>query len=261
LANDLLFNGDPAKRTGASKAIEAALNQYRTLSALVATLNDAISLRDDGQVYLPAYSVFLEFDATNLSNWKEAARATFELNDVLNRPAAGSLPQDTRVRMRELVTTLRNSLKKLRQQTETAWTRGPIDERQLVNGADSVKMRALLQLADWSMPERLHLWSNYRKVAARLNAEAVARETASDLPAPDDPVAAVRHERDRALTRAEVSAGLLQLAQAADADRVAVELDRVKRSPTEEPSWDALAAVLRQAWKQYDLDKARSGKD
>jgi adenylosuccinate lyase len=122
-------------------------------------------------------------------------------------------------------------------------------------------MRALLQLPDWSLPERLHLWSNYRKVAARLNAEAAAREAASDLPALDDPVAAVRHERERALTRAEVSAALLQMAQAADADRVAVELERVKRSPTEEPGWDALAAALRQAWKQHDLDRARLGKN
>jgi hypothetical protein len=134
LADDLLFNDDPAKRAGAPKVIEAALNKYRALSALVSTLNDAISLRDEGQIYLPAYSAFLEFDATNLSNWKEAARATFELNDALSRPAAGSLPQETRGRLRELVTTLRNSLKKLRQPTETAWVRGPIDERQPVNG-------------------------------------------------------------------------------------------------------------------------------
>ena len=86
------------------------------------------------------------------------------LNDALSRPAPGSLSPDTRGRLRELVTTLRNSLKKLRQPTETGWTRGPIDERQPVNGTDAVKMRALLQLPDWSTPERLHLWNNYRKV-------------------------------------------------------------------------------------------------
>jgi hypothetical protein len=159
--------------------------------------------------------------------------------------------------MGALVTTLSNNLRKLRQPLGSAWVKQAIDERERVNGADAVQIRALLQLPGLTAPQRLTLWNNYRSVAGRLHAEAVAREKSADALPPFDSVKAVRDERARALVRAQASLILLQLAKAADADKVSADLEKVKRAPTDEAAWLSLGRALRLAWKQYELARAR----
>jgi hypothetical protein len=107
----------------------------------------------------------------------------------------------------------------------------------------------------------LTLWNNYRTVAGRLHAETVAHEKTADPLSTEDPVVAARKERERALARAQASLTLLKLEKATDVNKVEAELQKVIRSPTEEAAWLSLARALRQAWQQYDIDRAKSEKN
>jgi hypothetical protein len=256
-ADDLLFDADPARRAAAPPALAEALDKFQSLGRSLDTLNEAQRLRDESLVFLPAYPPYLEFDAANDKVWEEAVRTTRELDDLLAKPADGPLPPEVQRQMGALVTTLSNNLRKLRQPLDSTWVRQSIGESQPVSGVDAVQMRALLRLPCLTAPQRLTLWNNHRAVAGRLHAEAVAREKSSDALSPFDSVKAVRDERARALVRARASLVLLQLAKAADADKVSAELEKVTHAPTDEAAWLSLGRALRLAWKQYELDRAR----
>jgi hypothetical protein len=259
-AEELLFNPDARKRAEAPKTITEALRRYGSLRNKLGTLNDAQRLRDEGLVFLPAYVPYLEFDDANEKEWAEAVRTTRALEDVLSRPAGGATP-DTLGRLDELVTTLRNNLSKLRRPLDSVWVKKPFDQSLHVSGTDAQLISVLLQLPGWSAPDRLTLWNNYRTVADRLNREALAPERSAEQPPSSNRAEEVRAEQKRALLRARASLALLQLAKAADLDKVEAELQKVTAAPTDKAAWLSLARVLRQAWKQNDIDRARSEKN
>ncbi len=256
-AEKLFFDPDAAKRAAAAPAVAAALEKYQALAATLRILNNALRQRDEALAFLPAYPAYMEYADSNEKVWSDAVDAVRKLDGLLAKPTAEALPEvDERAR------TLSDSLRKLRQPLETAGVQKPIDASRPVSAADAMEMSALLRLPGPSEVGRLALWNNYRSVAGRLHAEAVAREQSSDgLPSPDEGVVLVRQERQRALMRARASLTLLQLSGAQDAEQVERELQKVTRTPTDEAAWWSLGRALSRAWKQYDADRARSDKN
>ncbi len=263
-AEELFFNAPPAKRGDALKALDDAAGRYRELHERLTVLNDGRRLRDEGLVFLSGYASYLEVDDANAKVWEEAVGATRELDDLLGRPAeGGSVPPATLLRLNELVTVLRNNLKKLRQSPDATWVTRPIDPSKPVGGADLMKMSALLQLPSWTLPERLTLWANYRAAGARV-AQGLSDDGKSSVALVSNE-GAVSRERERALVRARTSTALLKLARSAEAGQVEAELQKLQRAragtdrAAEEAAWQSLGRALRQAWKQADADRSRSG--
>jgi hypothetical protein len=261
-AEGLLFDTNAAKRATALTVIQEALAQFRTLGNDLDTLNDAQRLRDEALVFLPTDPVYLEFEPANEKVWEDAARTTRELDDLLGQTIDDAALSEALGHVRELaLSNLSISLSKLREPLRSPLVQKVIDESQPASAADAVKMSVLLQLSAPSAAERTTLWNNYRALAGRLHAETVATEQSVNPLPTEDAVVAVRKERERALLRARASLTLLKLAKAADADKVEAQLQKVQRAPTEEAAWQSLARALRQAWKQHDIDRAKSEKN
>jgi hypothetical protein len=259
-AEELLFDPDPAKRAAAPPKLAEANALFQTLGKTLSDLNEAQRLRDEALVFLPGYAAYLESNASNDKEWEKAVRATRALDDLLARPAEGTMPPEMQGRLRDLGMTLSNNLKTLREPPDSGWFKQAIDESRPVATADAVKMSALLRLPGLTAPARLTLWNNYRAAAGRLHAEALKRENASEPLAPYEEAGPARDERQRAVLRARASLTLLELARAADADRDQVKqaLDKATRPGADDAALLALGRALRQAWKRHDADRAKN---
>src|SRR5262249_46431805 len=177
--------------------------------------------------------------------WKRASADARDLDKLLEKPPPeGGPAADELFRQIEALSgSLQDKLKILRQPLAPEQLKRLIDQRQKPTGADSRDMSALLLLPTWSAADRARLWSAWRDLAGRLNADT---DTA-DAPPPFDTARAQRQERDRGLVRAQVALTLLQANGSSSAEKVRVALEKVNSSQDATAPWQALATELRRA--------------
>src|SRR5262249_42039451 len=124
-----------------------------------------------------------------------------------------------------------------------------IDRSEKGKPADARTMRALLDLAWLNAEQRLQLWSAYRRLAGRLEAECREQDAdARSLAAwsESDIRRGRRAARDHALWRARVWLSLLRL-QGTGSEPLQALYDRTRASP--DADLQPLATELRRRWR------------
>jgi hypothetical protein len=251
-----LFAANPEERARAADSLRNALTKYRRNNLHLQTLQNERfpeELKEGGYrgcdealVFLAAYPPYLEYEpADRVELWKRASADARDLDKLLEKPPPeGGPAADELFRQIEALSgSLQDKLKILRQPLAPEQLKRLIDQRQRPTGADSRDMSALLLLPTWGAGDRTRLWSAWRDLAGRLNADT----DNADAPPPFDPAKAQRQERDRGLVRAQVALTLLQANGSSSAEKVRLALEKVNSSQEATAPWQALAAELRRA--------------
>jgi hypothetical protein len=253
---ELLFAKETAARSRAVGVLNEARQDYAMLNAYLTTLHGAQRSLWEAQIELPGSVRYLERQPDQEASWLLALRETRTVQDMLAQPPpAGKLEETVRL-LGEHASVLRNGLNTLRQPIEPDRLRRWIAQRSQATAADFLQTGALLLQPRLSARERADLWKAYRSITASLQEEAGTRSVATNVPG-FDASKALRQEREQALLRARLSAGLLRLTGAAEANKVELAVQTTATAPSELGAWKALRQALRQAWKSQEAEQLK----
>jgi hypothetical protein len=250
------FSAEAASRAQAAATLSRALQAYARLNHALDTLREGRRARDDALAALPGFAPYLEDNPDREAAWATAVREARAVRDLLARPPEPGGAEEAVRRVGERATALRDALGTLRQPLGAARLRSLIDRSVRPAAADLLEMDALLGLPEAGARERLALWNAYRVAAGVLNEEPAPPGGAG--PPAFDATRAGQRDLQLGLLRARVSLGLLQLAGAAGAERVAAALRDAEKAPQNPGAWLALRKDLRRAWSDHESERRRA---
>jgi hypothetical protein len=257
-----LFSAQLDEWPAAEETLREAAQGYAKANRILDIVRRARFLLDSTLARLPSYAVYLETSGADEDAgraWESVCAAVGRLQRLLATfpPVSPGGKEEGSRRdgvVQELEATVGrlnsvNSLQQLSLPAEEASLRVLIDRSEKGKPADARTMRALLDLAWLRADQRLRLWSAYRRLAGRLDAE--WREQAADAPSlaawsEADIRRARRAARDHALWRARVSLSLLRL-QGRGGEPLQTIYDRTRASL--DADLQPLATELRRRWR------------
>jgi hypothetical protein len=256
-AMESLGSAEPDARATAAKRFEEALQGYNRANRHIQTLESAQRWRDEAMARLPGLALYLEDAPERLTDWLATMRAARRLQNLLEAPPGRNAPElaDVLGELDEQTRRIEKGLNRLPPHIAQDRLKGMLDQTGRPTVAAWRELDALLAGPATEAAQREQVWNASCRLSTRLLQLTLTEDLADHrlsrlTPAPGEVRAneASAASRARALQRAQLSLGLLELDAAVDTRTLETTLQRALGG--DEKARESIGRILKTAWQE-----------